>query len=131
MTWARENFIALDHVQVAMPPGLEDKAREFYGAVLGMSEMKKPATLAGRGGVWFSGGDGATVQIHCGVDHDFRPARKAHPAILVAEIDELAARLEAAGHAVTWDEDIGEMRRLFCNDPFGNRLEFIEAMILE
>ena len=108
MTWAREGFIALDHVQVAMPAGGEARARAFYVGVLGMSELAKPAPLAARGGAWFAGGDGASVQIHCGVEPDFRPARKAHPAVLVVGIDDAGASASrAAGHAV----DLGRRAR--------------------
>ena len=128
MSFARANFLFLDHVQVAMPPGEEARARAFYVDVLGMSELVKPASLAKRGGVWFAGGEGASVQIHCGVEQDFRPARKAHPAVLVVGIDDLAQRLETAGHAVKWDDDLDGMRRFFCDDPFGNRLEFIGSL---
>ena len=128
MSFARDNFLALDHVQVAMPPGEEAEARAFYIGVLGMYELDKPAALAKRGGAWFAGGDGAGVQIHCGVETDFRPARKAHPAVLVAGIDELAERLQEAGHAVKWDDELAGMRRFFCADPFGNRLEFIGSL---
>ena len=126
--WARRNFVALDHVQLAMPAGEEVRARAFYVDVLGMSELDKPAALARRGGAWFSGGDGASVQIHVGVEADFRPARKAHPAVLVSRIDELASRLKTAGHAVQWDDELPGQRRFFCDDPFGNRLEFIGSI---
>lgn len=128
MNWARDHFIALDHVQVAMPAGEEAKARAFYVGVLGMSELAKPGALAKRGGAWFAGGDGASVQIHCGVEKDFRPAKKAHPAVMVSGIDELAQRLKMSGHAVTWDDELEGMRRFFCDDPFGNRLEFIGSL---
>lgn len=128
MTFAQMNFVALDHVQVAMPPGEEEKARAFYVEVLGMRELAKPPSLAARGGCWFAGGDGAAVQIHCGVEQDFRPARKAHPAILVIGIDELAERIEKGGGTVTWDDDLEGLRRFFCHDPFGNRLEFIGSI---
>ena len=125
--WARHHFVALDHVQLAMPAGEEARARAFFIDVLGMSELQKPADLAKRGGAWFAGGDGASVQIHLGVEREFRSALKAHPAVLVSAIDELAARIEAAGHVVTWDDELPGQRRFFSADPFGNRLEFIEA----
>ena len=125
--WARHNFVAIDHVQLAMPAGEEARGRSFYIGVLGMTELVKPPDLAKRGGAWFAGGDGANVQLHLGVEPEFRPARKAHPAVLVEAIDELASRLEAAGHAVTWDDELPGQRRLFCADPFGNRLEFLAA----
>ena len=126
--WARANFIALDHVQLAMPAGEEAKGRAFYVGVLGMYELDKPADLAKRGGAWFAGGDGASIQIHLGVEAEFRPARKAHPAVLVRGLDELAERLAAAGHAVSWDDELPGPRRFFCADPFGNRLEFLGAL---
>ena len=128
MSWAKDHFVALDHVQVAMPAGEEAKARAFYVDVLGMFELTKPAALATRGGAWFAGGDGASVQIHCGVEAEFRPAKKAHPAVLIIGIDQLAERLEKAGHPVKWDDDLEGLRRFFCEDPFGNRLEFIGSM---
>lgn len=128
MTFARTNFVALDHVQVAMPPGEEARARAFYVDVLGMMELAKPASLAGRGGAWFAGGDGASVQIHCGVEQDFRPAKKAHPSVLVIGIDELAERIEDAGGTVEWSDGLEGLRRFFCHDPFGNRLEFIGSV---
>ncbi len=128
MTFARRNFIALDHVQVAMPPGEEARARAFYVGVLGMSELEKPERLAARGGCWFAGGEGAAVQIHCGVESDFRPAKKAHPAVLVIGIDQLADTLGKAGHPVRWVDDLEGLRRFFCDDPFGNRLEFIGSL---
>lgn len=128
MSWARDHFVALDHVQVAMPPGEEAKARAFYVGVLGMFELEKPALLLQRGGAWFAGGDGASVQIHCGVEQDFRPAKKAHPAVLIMGIDALAERLEKAGHPVKWDDDLEGLRRFFCEDPFGNRIEFIGSI---
>jgi catechol 2,3-dioxygenase-like lactoylglutathione lyase family enzyme len=128
MTFARTGFIALDHVQVAIPPGGEEKARAFYGGVLGMKELAKPPSLASRGGCWFAGGDGASVQIHCGVEPDFRPARKAHPAVLVGGIDALAERIADGGGTVSWSDDLDGLRRFFCDDPFGNRLEFIGSI---
>ena len=124
---ATQNFVAMDHVQLAMPKGEEARGRAFYIGVLGMRELAKPAELAKRGGAWFAGGDGASVQIHLGVEAEFRAARKAHPAVLVADLDGLAEQLEAAGHPVKWDDEQPGIRRLFCDDPFGNRLEFIGA----
>ncbi len=128
MTFARTNFIALDHVQVAIPPDGEATARTFYVGVLGMVELAKPARLVSRGGCWFAGGEGASVQIHCGVEPAFQPARKAHPAVLVVGIDELAESLGKAGYPVQWDDDLEGLRRFFCDDPFGNRLEFIGSL---
>jgi catechol 2,3-dioxygenase-like lactoylglutathione lyase family enzyme len=115
-------MLRLDHVQIAIPAGAEDACRRFYVGVLGMTELAKPPELARRGGLWVRSGE---VEIHLGVEADFRPARKAHPGIVVADIDALAARLQAAGHAPAWDEAIPGLRRFFTADPLGNRLEFI------
>lgn len=112
----------LHHVQLAMPPGREDAAREFYGGVLEMAELPKPPALAARGGCWFRAGD---WEVHLGVEADFRPARKAHPGVLAAELDALAARLETAGAPVIWDDGFPGHRRFYSEDPFGNRLEFL------
>ncbi|HET9102855.1 MAG TPA: VOC family protein [Solirubrobacteraceae bacterium] len=117
----------LDHVQVACPPGGEAQARRFYGEVLGLTERPKPAGLSGRGGVWFALGHG---ELHVGVQEDFRPAAKAHPGLAVdtpAQLDQLAARLRAAGAPVRWDEALDGVRRFYTDDPFGNRLELLAA----
>jgi catechol 2,3-dioxygenase-like lactoylglutathione lyase family enzyme len=106
----------LDHVQVAAPPGCEAEARRFYGDLLGLVEVEKPAPLRSRGGVWFE-------QLHVGVEEDFSPARKAHPALRAADLDALAERLAAAGERVQWDESLPGVRRFYTADPFGNRIE--------
>ena len=111
---------ALDHVQLAMPAGGEDAARRFYGGVLGLAEVAKPTPLVASGGVWFEPG------LHLGIETDFRPARKAHPALRMADLDGAAARLAAAGAGVEWDERWPGVRRLYTHDPFGNRLELLE-----
>ena len=105
-----------------MPVGEEDKARAFYAGLLGVAEKPKPAELAKRGGAWF---ESAQVKIHLGVEREFRPARKAHPGLLVEGLSELAARLRSAGYEVS-EESIDGRVRAFVNDPFGNRLELIE-----
>ena len=111
-----------DHVQVAIPARQEPAARAFYGGLLGMAERDKPAALAARGGCWFTAG---AAVLHLGVDAEFVPAGKAHPAFLVTDLDGLRARLEAAGYAcVDSSGDIPGVRRFHCSDPFGNRLEF-------
>ena len=115
-------MLRVDHVQIAIPPGSEEACRAFYVGALGMRELAKPAELAGRGGLWVRSGE---VEIHLGVEQDFRPARKAHPGILVADIDALGARVEGAGAAPIWDDAIPGVRRFFTADPLGNRLEFI------
>jgi catechol 2,3-dioxygenase-like lactoylglutathione lyase family enzyme len=112
----------IDHVQVAGPPGCEPAARAFYGELLGLREIPKPALLAQRGGVWFELG---SHELHVGVDPEFRPARKAHPAFTATHIDELAGRLAAAGALVDWNDDIRGVRRFYTADPFGNRLEIV------
>lgn len=114
----------INHVQVAMPAGLEDEARRFYGGVLGLTELPKPAALARRGGVWFALGD---AEVHLGVDPDFRPAKKAHVAFDTADLDALAERCRAAGHPPRPDAQIEGQRRFFVDDPFGNRLEVMEG----
>jgi catechol 2,3-dioxygenase-like lactoylglutathione lyase family enzyme len=116
-------MLALDHVQLAIPAGGEEACRRFYVEALGMAEIPKPVALAARGGLWVRSGG---VQIHLGVEADFRPARKAHPAIVVVDLDALAARLSDAGHAPTWDDAIPDLRRFFVSDPLGNRIEFME-----
>ena len=111
-----------DHVQVAIPAGAEPAARAFYGELLGMSEVPKPAALVGRGGCWFASADAV---LHLGVEEPFVPARKAHPAFLVDDLDGLAALLTGAGHkCVRADGEIPGVRRFHTFDPFGNRLEF-------
>lgn len=115
-------MLRLDHVQIAIPVGAEAACRGFYVGVLGMTELVKPPELAKRGGIWVRSG---AVEIHLGVEAEFRPARKAHPGIVVADIDGLAARLHAAGQPPLWDDAIPGVRRFFTADPLGNRLEFI------
>ncbi|HVB06501.1 MAG TPA: VOC family protein [Acidimicrobiales bacterium] len=115
--------IALDHVNVAMPAGREEEADGFYSGLLGFEILEKPAAQALRGGRWFRRGD---VQVHLGVDPDFRPALTAHPALRVAGLDELAPLLEAAGVPLHWD-DTPEVHRCVVFDPFGNRVELIDG----
>ena len=120
------DFIGLDHVQVAIPVGAEDRARAFYRDLLGLPELPKPAAMAVRGGCWFACG---AHQIHVGVEQDFRPAKKAHPALLLRDADALDAleiKLNAAG-VVTKRSDDGPagVARFFADDPFGNRLELV------
>lgn len=116
-------IVGLDHVQLAMPRGKEAQAREFYSETLGIPEAPKPPTLAVRGGVWFEHG---TVKIHLGVEEDFRAARKAHPALLVTDLARLMRTLAENGYEVTEDTAIPGVTRAFSNDPFGNRIEFIQ-----
>lgn len=116
-------LLGIDHVQLAIPTGGDDAARGFYGGVLGLIEISKPAPLAARGGVWFASGP---VQVHLGIEPDFRPAKKAHPAFLVTELDALLERCRATGVAVVEAEPLAGSRRAHITDPFGNRLELIE-----
>jgi catechol 2,3-dioxygenase-like lactoylglutathione lyase family enzyme len=115
-------FTAIDHVQLAMPAGGEDTSRRFYVDVLGMTELPKPYQLAKRGGCWFESGN---VQIHLGVENDFRPATKAHPALRCPNYAVLLAHLRSAGVLVHEADDIPGVRRCHIHDPFGNRIELI------
>jgi ribosomal protein S18 acetylase RimI-like enzyme len=113
-------IVGVDHVQVAAPPGSEEAARAFYGELLGLPELDKPERLRARGGAWFAVGD---QQLHVGIEEDFAPARKAHPAFALpraADLRALAERLAQAGHPVDWDGP-----RIYVADPFGNRLELL------
>lgn len=118
-------IVGIDHVQVAMPRGGEDEARRFYGDLLGMTEVPKPSALAARGGCWFTSG---AATLHLGVEEPFAPARKAHPAFVVTDLDGLQRSLEAAGaECVRTDGELPGVRRFHTADPFGNRLEFQQA----
>ena len=119
------SVVGLHHVQIACPTGSEDALRSFYGELVGLTEIPKPPVLAARGGVWFRLGDGSGAhELHCGVEEPFAPARKAHPAIAVTDVDALARTLESAGHAPTWDTNVPGVRRFHTSDPVGNRVEF-------
>ena len=115
-------FSAIDHVQLAMPAGAEEDARAFYGMLLGMKEVAKPLELAKRGGCWFECGP---VQVHLGVEADFRPARKAHPALRCFDYDGLVGRIRKAGLDVREEHSIPGVRRCHISDPFGNRIELV------
>jgi catechol 2,3-dioxygenase-like lactoylglutathione lyase family enzyme len=116
------SIVGIDHVQLAMPEGSEDQARAFYVDVLGFTEVSKPQNLAKRGGVWFVSGK---AHVHLGVEKDFRPARKAHPALRVDNLAELRATCIAAGCTVTDDRPPPGHQRFYVNDPFGNRIEVL------
>jgi len=116
---------AIEHVQLAMPPGKEAAAREFYEGVLGIPEVPKPPHLAKRGGAWFERG---TLKIHLGVEADFRPARKAHPALLVVDLEGLIARLKEHSIKVIDDDPLEGYLRVYVADPFGNRIELMEPL---
>lgn len=125
----------LHHVQVSIPQGGEDQARSFYGDALGMTEVPKPPSLAGRGGCWFRAFDGEAVvaEIHLGVDTPFVPAKKAHPALVLAspeELEVLGASIESAGFEVSWEErhTFEGYERFHCRDPFNNRVEVLSPL---
>jgi catechol 2,3-dioxygenase-like lactoylglutathione lyase family enzyme len=121
-------FHAVDHVQLAMPRNEEARARAFYAGALGMVELPKPGPLAVRGGCWFASGD---VQLHLGVEDDFRPARKAHPGLRCTDYDALLERMRAHGIDVREDAVVPGARRAFVDDPFGNRIELIAEAATE
>lgn len=117
-------IVGIDHVQLAMPAGHEQAARDFYFGLLGIPEVQKPDALARRSGVWF---EESAVKVHLGVDPDFHPARKAHPALLVRGLRPLAQRLRDAGVDVVDDDSLPGRERVYVTDPFGNRLELMET----
>lgn len=116
-------LLALDHVQLAMPAGGEEAARAFYGGVLGMAEVSKPAPMRANGGAWFRAGP---IELHLRVEADFRPARKAHPALRVDDADAAARVCEAGGCTPEWDDRYPGVRRFYVSDPFGNRIEILQ-----
>ena len=118
------SVVGLHHVQIACPVGSEDALRSFYGGLVGLPEIAKPPVLAARGGVWFRVG---AHELHCGVEESFVPARKAHPAIAVTDLDGLAAALQSAGLELAWDSSIPGIQRFHTSDPVGNRVEFQQA----
>ena len=119
--------LSLDHVQLAMPAGREDDARAFYSGLLGLEEQLKPANLAKRGGCWFGRG---ALKVHLGVEDEFRPAKKAHPAFLVDDLTGLRKTLELAGCQVVEDEPLERYDRIYVYDPFGNRIELMQPLAL-
>ena len=118
-------IVGIDHIQLAMPAGKEPTARQFYVDVLGLTEIGKPAHLAARGGAWF---ENAAAKIHLGVDPDFRPARKAHPGLLVANLPGLIDSLRGAGFQVVDGGPLPGYAHAYVEDPFGNRLELMERV---
>jgi len=116
-------IIAIEHVQLAMPPGKEQAARDFYQGLLGIPEVPKPANLARRGGAWFEHG---AVKVHLGVEAEFRSASKAHPALLVVNLQSLISKLKSHGIQVIDDDPLEGYLRVFVSDPFGNRIELME-----
>ena len=118
------HIVGIDHVQLAMPVGAEPHARQFYSGVLGLDEIPKPAALAVRGGVWFRCGP---LELHLGADPEFQAAKKAHPALVVADFAAFAALLDSRGVQLEPDETVAGRQRARLFDPFGNRLELIAA----
>lgn len=116
-------MIGLDHIQIAIPKGGEARARAFWCEVLGLSEIPKPEALQARGGLWLTL---TGAELHLGVEEPFTPARKAHPGFVVADIDDIAARITTLGQTLRWEDTIKDRRRFFAEDPFGNRLEFLQ-----
>ena len=116
---------AIEHIQLAMPAGEEDAARAFYAGVLGLTEVPKPQELAKRGGAWFENGN---VRVHLGVEEPFCPAKKAHPAFLVDDLDLLVNRLNEVGVRNEWDTKLPGFRRTYISDPFGNRIELMQSL---
>ena len=121
------SVVGIDHVQLAMPSGREAEAQAFYEGLLGVQRVPKPPHLEVRGGCWF---ESDTVKIHLGVEDPFRPARKAHPALMVDGLAALVERLQAAGVTVRDDEPLEGYHRVYVDDPFGNRLELMEQSAL-
>jgi catechol 2,3-dioxygenase-like lactoylglutathione lyase family enzyme len=119
-------ILGVDHVQLAAPAGSEEQARAFYGGLLGLQEIDKPAPLRERGGAWFRCG---AQQLHIGIEEPFAPARKAHPALLVAAgcLESVAERLRMDGAEVDWDASLDPLKRFYTHDPWGNRIELIET----
>jgi len=115
--------LGLDHVQLAMPAGREAEARRFYAGVLGMAEVARPAPLAARGGCWF---EAPGTVVHVGVEEPFLPARKAHPAFVVADLEQCRRTMIVAGSPVVADDSLADVRRCYTADPFGNRIELIQ-----
>jgi catechol 2,3-dioxygenase-like lactoylglutathione lyase family enzyme len=118
-------IIGIDHVQLSIPAGEEERARLFYAGLLGFREVAKPESLAGRGGAWFEAGD---CRLHLGAEPDMRPMKKAHPGLLVSGLAEFVARLQGAGVTVRFEPPIPGYERAHILDPFGNRIELLEIV---
>lgn len=116
-------FVRLDHVQLAMPPGGESQAISFYCDILGFAETPRPGELSASPGVWFRRGP---IELHLAVEPGFRASKKAHPAIQVDDLDEMASICTSAGCPLSWDTRYPGRRRFFVEDPFGNRIEFLQ-----
>lgn len=120
------SVVGLHHVQIACPAGSEDDLRAFYGGVVGLPEIPKPTALAARGGVWFRVG---AQELHCGVEEGFVPARKAHAALGVSDVDAMARAVGATGATLVWDDAIEGVGRFHTSDPVGNRVEFQQVQV--
>jgi catechol 2,3-dioxygenase-like lactoylglutathione lyase family enzyme len=120
----KQCVVRIDHIQVAAPEGCERAARQFYGSILGMEEVEKPLALRARGGCWFQCGE---QQVHIGVERAFHPAKKAHPAFAVRNLDDLREGLLARGIKIVDDDHLLGTRRFYAEDPWGNRIEFLEV----
>jgi catechol 2,3-dioxygenase-like lactoylglutathione lyase family enzyme len=119
-------ILSIDHVQIAMPTGEEDRARGFYRNLLGFTEIPKPPEFTKRGGAWFRS---ENVQLHLGVEADFKPARKAHPAFVVDDLDALITNVQSAGYETdTSQPPLEGYKRAHVFDPFGNRIELMERL---
>ena len=122
------SILALHHIQLAMPLGREDDARKFYGEILGLPEVVKPEHLRSRGGVWFETDE---IRVHLGIEDNFQPALKAHPAFLVSNMKELVERFTEFGYLTVEDQPLEGFNRIYVSDPFGNRIEVMEKSILK
>ena len=116
-------ILELDHIQIAIPVGGEARARDFYSGILGFTEVAKPPAIAERKSIWFIAGP---VNLHLGIEADFHPAKRAHPAFVVDPLDEIVSACERAGLATKPDTSFSGFRRVHVFDPFGNRLELME-----
>ncbi len=116
------DFIAIEHVQLGMPPGGEEAARAFYNGALGLAERAPPPGMSG----WWFGAGG--VELHINFEEGYRATQRVHPALQVRGLDALVGRCEAAGHAVRWDARYPGRRRCFVSDPFGNQIELFEPV---
>jgi catechol 2,3-dioxygenase-like lactoylglutathione lyase family enzyme len=123
LTGMNSRVARIDHIQIAAPEGCESAARDFYGSILGMKEVEKPPVLRARGGCWFECG---AQQLHIGVEQNFTAAKKAHPAFAVVHLDELRNTLRGRGVTIVDDDSLPDARRFYAQDPWGNRLEFVE-----
>jgi len=120
----KPRVVELHHVQLAMPPGGEEQAVRFYQDLLGIPRLAKPGNLDAAG-AWFEEG---SLRVHLGVDKAFVPAKKAHPGLVVRELEQLIRAVEAAGFEAVWDDRLEGFKRAYVTDPFGNRVELMEPL---